>query len=124
MSDIRSDVLVSRSTAQAGVPIFRGGFRMRCLLAVAFLVAVLALLSGCMVAHHQHTPEDGQETSAMARPHDSQESLSVETSEQKPDNQEQSYRDDGGMPMMMHGAGSWHWLMGGAMVVMMALVIL
>lgn len=93
----------------------------RQLLAMTFLVTA-GLLSGCMlVAHHGHG-NPGQEVSSHEHT-TSAENEGVAVAYQQEVDSALTHDGHDGMSMM-HGSGGWHWLMGGAMVVMMVLVIL
>jgi uncharacterized protein YceK len=93
----------------------------RHLLAMTILVTA-GLLSGCMlVAHHGHG-NPGHEVSSHEHT-TSAENEGVAVAHQQEVDAVLTHDDHDGMSMM-HGSGGWHWLMGGAMVVMMVLVIL
>jgi len=93
----------------------------RQLLAMTILVTA-GILSGCMlVAHHGHG-NPGHEVSSHEHT-TSAENEGVAVAHQQEVDAALTHDDHDGMSMM-HGSGGWHWLMGGAMVVMMVLVIL
>lgn len=93
----------------------------RQLLAMIFL-ATVGLLPGCMfVAHHGHE-NPSQEVSSHEHK-TSEENAGVSATHQQEVDAAKTHDGHDGMPMM-HSSGGWHWLMGGAMVVMMVLIIL
>lgn len=93
----------------------------RQVLAMIFLAAV-GLLPGCMFVAHQGHESPSQEVSSQDHK-TSEENEGVAATHHEEADAAQTHDGHDGMSMM-HGSKGWRWLMGGAMVVMMALVIL
>lgn len=92
------------------------------LLPALILLAAVAGLSGCMlVPHHGH--DRGGPTEQTVGIHTGHETEATAPSTAEVATAENAHQGPGAMAMM-HRSGRWGWFVGGAMVVMMALVAL
>lgn len=90
-------------------------------LATLALLAALAVLPACMlIPHHGH--DAGAHTEQTAETHAGYGAEAVEPTSAEAATADKSPHDHGAMGMM-HGSGRWGWLVGGAMVVMMLVVL-
>lgn len=98
------------------------GFR-RLFETLLLLPTTVVLLSGCMLMSH-HGQESNLKTNRSSSAVEGQVTEASEPApvETTPADQSRQHGDET-LPMM-HGAGLWKWLAGGAMVVMMAIMVL
>jgi len=99
------------------------GFRcIRRLLTTLSLLAAVAALPGCMLVPH-HGRDDGARTEQTAGTHAGHGTGATEPTTAEVATADTTHHGHEGMSMM-HGSGRWGWFVGGAMVVMMVLMIL
>lgn len=92
------------------------------LLTTLTLLAALTALPGCMlVPHHGHDGNARREQAAGTHAGHGAEAIEPTTAEVA--TADRTHDGHVGLPMM-HGSGPWGWFVGGAMVVMMAVMVL
>jgi hypothetical protein len=92
------------------------------LIATLTLLVAVAALPGCMLVPH-HGLAGGPRTEQAAQPHAEHGAETTEPTTAEVGTADKTQHGHEGMSMM-HGSGRWGWFVGGAMVVMMVLVVL
>jgi hypothetical protein len=93
------------------------------LLLAMHLLSALTILAGCMLVSPHHGQNAGARPEEAAEPHTRHDTGATESTTAVAATADKADHGHGAMSMM-HGSGPWRWLVGGAMVVMMVLMVL